>query len=73
MAQLDALKFDPTSTVLRQDNRSRTHKHEQRETMNEQARAARVTEGEREMQLAVVQIKAAQAAQAAQEMWTVCD
>ncbi len=26
MAQLSALKFDPTSTVLRQDNRSRTHK-----------------------------------------------
>ncbi len=35
MAQLSALKFDPTSTVLRQDNRSRTHKHEQREALNE--------------------------------------
>ncbi len=35
VARLDALKFDPTSTVLRQDNRSRTHKHEQREKQNE--------------------------------------
>ncbi len=58
MAQLGALKFDPDLTVLRQDNRSRTHKHEQRETLNEQARAARDAE---------------QAArEAAQEMWTVC-
>ncbi len=36
MAQLGALKFDPDLTVLRQDNRSRTHKHEQRETLNKQ-------------------------------------
>ncbi len=58
-----ALKFDPDLTVLRQDNRS--------ETLNEQARAARGAEREaREMQLAVVQIKAAR--EAAQEMWTVC-
>ncbi len=61
MAQLDALKFDPDldcspARQLQQDA---------------QARAARVTEGEREMQLAVVQIKAARAAQTA-HMWTVC-
>ncbi len=42
-----------------QDNRSRTHKHAQREALNERH--------EREMQLAVVQIKAArEAAQTAQ-------
>ncbi len=42
-----------------------------REAAQEAREAARVTEGEREMQLAVVQIKAAQTAQTA-EMWTVC-
>ncbi len=39
MAQKDALKFAPTSTVLRP-------RQPQREMLNEQARAARVTEGE---------------------------
>ncbi len=34
MASLSALKFDPDLTVLRQDNRSRTHKHEQRGALN---------------------------------------
>ncbi len=64
MAQLDALKFDPDldCSPARQPQQ------------DAQARAARVTEGEREMQLAVVQIKAARAAQTAQtaHMWTVC-
>ncbi len=62
MAQLDALEFAPTSNVLRP-------RQPQRETLNEQAAQAapRKTEGDREMQLAVVQIKAArEAAQTAQ-------
>ncbi len=60
MAQLDALKFDPD---LDCSPSKTTHKLQQ----DAQARAARVTEGEREMQLAVVQSKAArEAAQAAQ-------
>ncbi len=60
-----------------QDNRSRTHKHAQREALNERCerqrkqREALNERHEREMQLAVVQIKAAQAAQTA-HMWTVC-
>ncbi len=64
MAQLSALKFDPDFDC------SPSRQPQQ----DAQARAARVTEGEREMQLAVVQIKAARAAQAAQtaHMWTVC-
>ncbi len=60
MAKWSALKFDPDldCSPARQPQQ------------NAQARVARVTEGEREMQLAVVQIKAAR--EAAQEMWTVC-
>ncbi len=63
-----------------QDNRSRTHKYAQREALNERCerqrkqREALNERHEREMQLAVVQIRAARAAQAAQtaHMWTVC-
>ncbi len=60
MTQLDALKFDPDLdySLPRQPQQ------------DAQARAARVTEGEREMQLAVVQIKAARAARAAQAAQT---
>ncbi len=44
MAQLNALKFDPDLDCSPPRQRSRTHKHEQRETLNEQARAARDAE-----------------------------
>ncbi len=64
MAQLDALKFDPDLDC----SPSKTTAAGRTSSAGSAAKA----KGEREMQLAVVQIKAARAAQAAQEMWTVC-
>ncbi len=65
IAQLDALKFAPTSTVFSvQDNRSARrwmNKHEQREWQRG-----------RQMQLAVVQIKAARAAHKCEHDFSGC-